>query len=91
MVKPFGRRRAEGALRALLRRAAPQENGAAEEPEFAEIRLDSARHGAVVKAGTGAERPGTQASAEQPGTEAGAEQPPVTRSDGSPGESASWS
>jgi two-component system response regulator MprA len=47
MVKPFDVGELRARLRALLRRAAPEE-GTSEDPAFAELRLDSARHGVVV-------------------------------------------
>jgi two-component system response regulator MprA len=47
MVKPFDIGELRARLRALLRRAAPEE-GSSEDPAFAELRLDSARHGVVV-------------------------------------------
>jgi two-component system, OmpR family, response regulator MprA len=54
MVKPFDVGELRARLRALLRRTAPNEE-ASEEPAFAELRLDSARHGVVVdKAAAGA-------------------------------------
>jgi two-component system response regulator MprA len=46
MVKPFDVGELGARLRALLRRANPQAAGG--EPSFAELRLDSARHGAQV-------------------------------------------
>jgi two-component system response regulator MprA len=48
MVKPFDVGELKARLRALLRRAAAAEDGAATEPAFAELRLDPARHGVVV-------------------------------------------
>ncbi|HEY2766827.1 MAG TPA: response regulator transcription factor [Solirubrobacteraceae bacterium] len=54
MVKPFDVGELRARLRALLRRAAP-DDATSEEPAFAELRLDSARHGVVVdKAAEGA-------------------------------------
>jgi two-component system response regulator MprA len=47
MVKPFDVGELKARLRALLRRTA-LEDGAHDEPAFAELRLDPARHGAVV-------------------------------------------
>ena len=47
MVKPFDVGELKARLRALLRRFGP-DGGALEEPAFAELRLDPARHGAVV-------------------------------------------
>jgi two-component system response regulator MprA len=46
MVKPFDVGELKARLRALLRRANPQAGGG--EPSFAELRLDSERHGAQV-------------------------------------------
>jgi two-component system response regulator MprA len=65
LVKPFDVGELKARLRALLRRAAPPEDGAAEEPEFAEIRLDSARHGALVSADRDGVRPSALAAAGQ--------------------------
>jgi two-component system, OmpR family, response regulator MprA len=48
MVKPFDIGELKARLRALLRRFGPDEGGVLEEPAFAELRLDPARHGAVV-------------------------------------------
>ncbi|HSZ68874.1 MAG TPA: response regulator transcription factor [Solirubrobacteraceae bacterium] len=48
MVKPFDVGELNARLRALLRRTAPSEDGAPAAPAFAELRLDPARHGAVV-------------------------------------------
>jgi two-component system response regulator MprA len=50
MVKPFDIGELTARLRALLRRAAATEEEASEAPSFAELRLDPARHGAVVGA-----------------------------------------
>ena len=47
MVKPFDVGELKARLRALLRRFGP-DGGALGEPAFAELRLDPARHGAVV-------------------------------------------
>jgi two-component system, OmpR family, response regulator MprA len=47
MVKPFDVGELKARLRALLRRFGP-DGGAGGEPAFAELRLDPARHGAVV-------------------------------------------
>ena len=46
LVKPFDIEELKARLRALMRRAEP--NGEREELQFAELRLDRARHGAVV-------------------------------------------
>src|ERR1700751_5104515 len=46
LVKPFDIEERKARLRALMRRAEP--NGEREELQFAELRLDRARHGAVV-------------------------------------------
>ncbi len=48
MVKPFDVGELKARLRALLRRTAPEGEDALEEPAFAELRLDPARHGAIV-------------------------------------------
>jgi two-component system response regulator MprA len=48
MVKPFDVGELKARLRALLRRSGANADGAAEAPVFAELRLDPARHGAVV-------------------------------------------
>ncbi len=48
MVKPFDVGELTARLRALLRRAAATEEGGSDAPAFAELRLDPARHGAVV-------------------------------------------
>jgi len=48
MVKPFDVGELKARLRALLRRAASEDGDGLEEPAFAELRLDPARHGAVV-------------------------------------------
>ncbi len=48
MVKPFDLGELKARLRALLRRSHTGGEDSAEEPAFAELRLDSARHGAVV-------------------------------------------
>jgi two-component system response regulator MprA len=55
MVKPFDVGELRARLRALLRRSATSDEGAAEEPAFAELRLDPARHGAVVREGRAGE------------------------------------
>jgi two-component system, OmpR family, response regulator MprA len=65
LVKPFDVGELKARLRALLRRTAPPEDSAAEEPEFAEIRLDSARHGALVSADSDGVRPSASAAAGQ--------------------------
>jgi two-component system, OmpR family, response regulator MprA len=46
LVKPFDTGELKARLRALLRRAAPEDEGEPE-PEFAGLRIDPARHGAV--------------------------------------------
>jgi two-component system, OmpR family, response regulator MprA len=46
LVKPFDVEELKARLRALVRRAEPEDNG--EELSFAELRLDSERHGAAV-------------------------------------------
>jgi two-component system response regulator MprA len=46
LVKPFDVEELKARLRALMRRAEPEDNG--EELSFAELRLDSERHGAAV-------------------------------------------
>lgn len=51
MVKPFDIGELKARLRALLRRFGPDGGGALDEPAFAELRLDPARHGAVVSDG----------------------------------------
>jgi two-component system response regulator MprA len=48
MVKPFDVGELEARLRALLRRTAPEGEAGLGEPAFAELRLDPARHGAIV-------------------------------------------
>jgi two-component system, OmpR family, response regulator MprA len=48
MVKPFDLGELKARLRALLRRAHADGEDAAEEPSFAELRLDAIRHGVVV-------------------------------------------
>ncbi len=48
MVKPFDVGELKARLRALLRRSAVSGDGVPEELVFAELRLDPARHGAVV-------------------------------------------
>jgi len=47
LVKPFDVEELKARLRALLRRSGPERNGG-EDLSFAEIRLDSERHGAAV-------------------------------------------
>jgi two-component system response regulator MprA len=48
MVKPFDVGELKARLRALLRRSSLTGEGTPQEPAFAELRLDHARHGAVV-------------------------------------------
>jgi two-component system, OmpR family, response regulator MprA len=48
MVKPFDVGELQARLRALLRRSRPDGEDVPPEPEFGEVRLDSARHGVVV-------------------------------------------
>jgi two-component system, OmpR family, response regulator MprA len=48
MVKPFDVGELQARLRALLRRSQPDGGDAPPEPEFGKVRLDIARHGAVV-------------------------------------------
>jgi two-component system, OmpR family, response regulator MprA len=48
MVKPFDVSELKARLRALLRRSSLTGEGTPQEPAFAELRLDHARHGAVV-------------------------------------------
>jgi two-component system response regulator MprA len=48
MVKPFDIGELKARLRALLRRTGPDADGTPDEPAFAELRLDPARHAAVV-------------------------------------------
>jgi two-component system response regulator MprA len=89
MVKPFDIGELAARLRALLRRAAATEEGASEAPSFAELRLDPARHGAVVDpVGTGdaaradAAPDAVRGGAAQPGAaRPGAAQPGAARPD----------
>jgi two-component system response regulator MprA len=48
LVKPFDNAELKARLRALLRRSAPDGDGTLDELSFAEVKLDTSRHGASV-------------------------------------------
>jgi two-component system response regulator MprA len=48
LVKPFDNAELKARLRALLRRSGPESDGTLDELSFAEVKLDTSRHGASV-------------------------------------------